>query len=179
MCQRLTCGSGPVPPPAGCCPSRGAHCSDCPTLPFHHVIKESLSYMEDWSSGYTTELEHPFRICKTPPKRESRTQENTETFLGFLPILGGEIIDICLPRWALQVAQTIKNPPARVGDTGDMGTIPGSGRSGIENGNPLQYCCLENSMDREAWRATVHGVTNNLTHGAHTHTLHLDTPPRG
>ena len=40
-----------------------------------------------------------------------------------------------------------------------MGSIPGSGRSpGVENGNPLQYSCLENSMDREAWRATGHGV---------------------
>ena len=42
---------------------------------------------------------------------------------------------------------------------GDLGSIPGSGRSpGEGNGNPLQYSCLENSMDRGAWRATVHGV---------------------
>ena len=42
---------------------------------------------------------------------------------------------------------------------GDPGSIPGSGRSpGEGNGNPLQYSCLENSMDRGAWRATVHGV---------------------
>ena len=50
----------------------------------------------------------------------------------------------------------VKNLPA---NTGDMGSIPGLGRSpGEENGNPLQYSCLENSMDRGAWRATVHGV---------------------
>ena len=50
----------------------------------------------------------------------------------------------------------VKNLPARAGDTG---LIPGSGRSlGVGNGNPLQYSCLENSMDREAWWATVHGV---------------------
>ena len=43
---------------------------------------------------------------------------------------------------------------------GDPGSIPGSGRSpGVGNDNPLQYFYLENSMDREAWRATVHGVT--------------------
>ena len=43
---------------------------------------------------------------------------------------------------------------------GDLGSIPGSGRSpGEGNGNPLQYVCLENPMDREAWQATVHGVT--------------------
>ena len=44
----------------------------------------------------------------------------------------------------------------------DMGSIPGSGRSpGGEYGNPLQYSCLENPMDREAWWATVHGVTKS------------------
>ena len=46
----------------------------------------------------------------------------------------------------------IKNPPANAGDAGDMGLTPGSGRSpGVGNGNPLQYSCLENSMDRGAW----------------------------
>ena len=45
-------------------------------------------------------------------------------------------------------------------NAGDLGSIPGSGRSpGEGNGNPLQYSCLENLMDRGAWRATVHGVT--------------------
>ena len=44
-------------------------------------------------------------------------------------------------------------------DTGDLGSIPGSGRSpGKRNGYPLQYSCLENSMDRGAWRASVYGV---------------------
>ena len=44
----------------------------------------------------------------------------------------------------------------------DPGLIPGSGRSlGEGNGNPLQYSCLENSMDRGAWRATVHGVAKS------------------
>ena len=47
---------------------------------------------------------------------------------------------------------------------GDLGSIPGSGRSpGEGNGNPLQYSCLENPMDRRAWRATVHGVTKSQT----------------
>ena len=54
----------------------------------------------------------------------------------------------------------VKNPPANAGDTGDIGLIPGSGRSpGGGHGNPLQYSCLENAMDRGAWWATVHGVT--------------------
>ena len=47
---------------------------------------------------------------------------------------------------------------------GDMGLIPGLGRSPREgNGNPLQYSCLEKSMDRGAWWATVHGVTKSWT----------------
>ena len=55
----------------------------------------------------------------------------------------------------------VENPPV---NAGDVGSIPGSGRfSGEGNGNPLQYFCLENSMDRGAWRATVHGVTKNWT----------------
>ena len=58
----------------------------------------------------------------------------------------------------------VKNPPANAGDTRDTGSIPGSGRSpGIRNGNPLRYPCLENPMDREAWRATVHRITTNQT----------------
>ena len=57
------------------------------------------------------------------------------------------------------MALVIKNPSANAGDIRDTGLIPGSGRSpGKGNGNPLQYSCLENPMDRRAWWATVHGV---------------------
>ena len=53
----------------------------------------------------------------------------------------------------------VKNLPANIGD---MGLIPGLGRSpGEGNGNPLQYSCLGNSMDRGAWWATVHGVADS------------------
>ena len=52
----------------------------------------------------------------------------------------------------------VKNLPANAGDAEDAGSIPGMGRSpGGRNGNPLQYSCLENSMDRGAWQATVVG----------------------
>ena len=56
----------------------------------------------------------------------------------------------------------VKNLPASAGDPRNAGLIPGSGRSpGLGNGNPLQHSYLENSMDREAWRATVHGVAKS------------------
>ena len=58
----------------------------------------------------------------------------------------------------------VRNPPANAGDARDPGLIPGSGRSpGVENGNPLQYSCLKNPMDRGAWWATVVGVTKSWT----------------
>ena len=58
----------------------------------------------------------------------------------------------------------VKNLSANAGDTGDVGSIPGSGRSpGVRNGNPLQYSCLGNPMDTRAWQTTVHGVTKSQT----------------
>ena len=57
-----------------------------------------------------------------------------------------------------------KNSPANAGDARDVGLIPGSGRSpGEGNGNPVQYSCLENPMDRGTWLATVHGVAKGQT----------------
>ena len=56
----------------------------------------------------------------------------------------------------------VKNPPANTEDIRDMGSISVSGRyPGEGNGNPFQYSCLENPMDREAWQATVHGVAKS------------------
>ena len=66
----------------------------------------------------------------------------------------------------------VKNPPTNAGDAGDKGSIPGPGRSPSGGTGPLQCSCLENSMDRGAWRAAVHGVT-----GSHT-TKQLSKHPR-
>ena len=63
---------------------------------------------------------------------------------------------------ASQVALVIKNPPANAGDLRVVDSIPGSGRSpGGGYGNSLQYSCLENLMDRGAWRVRVYGVTKS------------------
>ena len=57
-----------------------------------------------------------------------------------------------------------KNPPASAGDARDTGSVPGSGSSpGVGSGNPLQYSCLENPMDRGALRAIVHRVSQSDT----------------
>ena len=74
----------------------------------------------------------------------------------------------------------VKHLPVNAGDARDLGSIPGSGRSpGEGNGNPLQYSCLENPMDRGAWWATVHGVAKSwtwLSNWVCTHTPTLRTP---
>ena len=64
----------------------------------------------------------------------------------------------------------VKNQTANAGIARDTGLIPGSGRSpGVGNGNPLQYCCLEKSMDRGAWQATAHGVAKSQHNWAAEH----------
>ena len=68
--------------------------------------------------------------------------------------------------------QSVKNPPVNGGDTGNIGSIPGSGISpGEGNGNPLQYSCLGNPVDRGAWWAAVHGVAKSRTYLATEHVL--------
>ena len=60
--------------------------------------------------------------------------------------------------WASQVVQAVKNPPAKAGESGDVGLIPRSGRSpGGGLGNPFQYSCLAKIPWRGAWQAIVHG----------------------
>ena len=76
---------------------------------------------------------------------------------------------LTLSSYGLSVNWTWSSPGGSDGkesacSTRDSDSIPGSGRSpGEGNGNPLQYSCLENSMDRGAWRATDHGVAKNRT----------------
>ena len=62
------------------------------------------------------------------------------------------------------MALAVEKPPANAGDAIDTGSIPESGRSpGGGHGNPLQYPCLQNRMDRGAWRATMHWVAKSQT----------------
>ena len=70
----------------------------------------------------------------------------------------------CYSLWASQVALVAENPPNNAGNTRDVGLITGSGRSPeVGNGNPLQYSCLRNFMDRGAWWVTVHGESESCS----------------
>ena len=65
---------------------------------------------------------------------------------------------------SFQSGSAVENLPAKAGDAGEVGSIPGLGRSpGGGHGNSLQYSCLENPMNRGAWRATAHGVAKSQT----------------
>ena len=76
-----------------------------------------------------------------------------------------------LDTWVIQImtgdfpgSPVVKNLPAKAGDTGDVDSVPGSGRSlGGGNGNPLQYSCMEYSMDRGAWWVAVHVAAKSQT----------------
>ena len=76
------------------------------------------------------------------------------------------------------MAHWVKNSPANAGDLRDSGSIPGLGRSpGGEPGNPLEYSCLENPMERGAWQATVHRVTESDMSEATEHTCTMAAQP--
>ena len=87
----------------------------------------------------------------------------------FLNVFGEEAkeewyVMICANYMKYTGGPVVKNPPANAGDTRDMGSIPGSGRSPEEgNGNPPQHSCLKNPMNRGAWQAIVYEVAKSQT----------------
>ena len=94
-------------------------------------------------------------ICQCPSSHTAYRYNNENFYAHFLwQIIG----------FRTTVVLVVKNPPANAGNIRDVGSIPGSGRSPRGgHGNPLQYSCLENPMDRAFWRATVHGVAQIQT----------------
>ena len=82
---------------------------------------------------------------------------------------------VTLDEGASSVTQLVKNLPANAGDIRDVSSIPGSGRSpGGGHNYPLQYSYLENSINRGAWQATVHGVAKSWTRLSASH-FHFST----
>ena len=89
---------------------------------------------------------------------------NRTTLLASYSILQCTLVASLHSTGASQVVLMVKNLPADAGDTRDVGCIPGLGRSpGERKGDPLQYSCLENSLDRGAQQAIVHGVAESWT----------------
>ena len=122
----------------------------------------------------------------SPPAHKTSSplcEHEPHVFMGCLLAAGGQEGDTayCCSPFSLQILNrcnimvrialrgfpgdtVVKNLPANAGDARDVDLIPGSGRSpGVGNGNPPQYSCLENSMDRGAWLARVQEVTNSQT----------------
>ena len=116
-----------------------------------HGVAKSKSRFSDW-----TTTNH--RVSKNPSRRKGRKQ------LDGLAPLSNQAQSV---NWGVYYendfpgGSVVNNPPA---NAGDAGSIPGSERCpGEGNGNPLQYSCLGNPMDRRVWQATVHGVPKNQT----------------
>ena len=118
-----------------------------------------------------------------------RGSPGQNTGVGCLPLLQGILLTQEL-NWGLQLCTIlyqltyqgssdgsgVNNPSANEGDAGDVGLIPGlESPPGEENGNPLQYSCLGNPMDRGAWWATAHRVTKNRTQ-VHRHIYEMFSP---
>ena len=84
---------------------------------------------------------------------------------GWTRNVGGRLLGLRTPCSLIfnPFVQTALGNMDDTGDAGGLGLIPGSRSSGVGNGNPLQYSCLENSMDRRAWQPTVHGVAKSWT----------------
>ena len=88
---------------------------------------------------------------------------NSDLVIYNLAMYLGDLLNFSEHSFPSQVALVEKNPTSNAGDVRDMGLIPGSGRSPEEGNDPLQYSCLENSVDRGAWWATVHGDAKGWT----------------
>ena len=116
------------------------------------------SWLSKWNTwGFSEGPDHPLVVCQTLMKEAKPNQVR--------PQRQPKSSDIALYcDGGLWRGRVVKNPPANAGDARDVGLIPGSRRvPGEENGNPLQYSCLENPMDRGAWQAEVHGVAKSWT----------------
>ena len=104
------------------------------------------------------------RVTHMPCSTFHWSEQVTAPDWAFYPFFFFFLVEVLLIWGASQVARVVKNPPANAGDVRDAGSIPGWGRSpGEGNGNPLQYSCLENPMDRRTWWAAVHGVAKSWT----------------
>ena len=142
-----------------------------------------------WAGDHQEKGSKPEMVRWFPGDRKDRN--SFECWVSGYPIKGNQgvkrtwlrkfmfFIEPCYFWGASQVVLMVKNPPAKAGDTRDVASIPGLGRSpGEGHGNPLKYSRLENLMDRGVWQATVHGVTKSWTRLKwHEHACTLSSRP--
>ena len=127
----------------------------------------NFSLLIDFQAKEINVTEHPLWSCVLgayEERREIAKKTDTTPLTELTPATAGDLREAGSVLGALQVVLEVKNPLANAGDARDMGLILGLGRSPeVGNDTPLQYSCLENSMDRGAWLATVHGVIKSWT----------------
>ena len=122
-----------------------------------------------WDEGPTSSFEYGYPVFPAPFVENTtlsplnvlgtlfKNQLTTDTWVYFCTI--NSIPLICVSILGFSNGSLVKESACNAGDTGNVGSIPGSGRSPEGgNGNPLQYSCQENPMDRGVWWATVHKV---------------------
>ena len=117
-------------------------------------------------SGPSSSLQHQKVNQSLPPVKEfiTDTAASTAFNLSSNCMIKVHFRHLEVGEGTSQGGRVVNNPPANAGNTRDTGSVPGSGRfPGEGNGNPLQYSCLENSMDRGVWWPTVHGVAKSWT----------------
>ena len=130
--------------------------------------QKTVSPPRFWNNFGTLQSIEGLKISKGRPHHFRQVQIQPRIALSLWDLVWmmmcQEIISILI--WgASQVVIVARNPPANSRDIRDTGSIPGSRSPGVESGNPLQYSCLGNSMDREAWWATVHGAQSRYLFG--------------
>ena len=130
--------------------SRNSFFSEC-------LILMSVKRSSSFNCFLISEKAVLFSFCNFPLQAISLILKIS--ILAYFSCIKAKLGQFLLPRWC-----SGKEFAANAEATGDMGSIPGLRGSPGGNGNPLQYSCLENSMDRGVWQATVQRVTQSQTH---------------
>ena len=131
----------------------------------HGVSMSSSSPSPSWNIHVFTNLEAILNLRLFKNRSQSPVlllpEAGSETPIKYLVVLMTSSHP-GVPGVGRGMALVVKNLPASAGDVGDTGSIPESGKApGEGHGNPLQYSCLENLMDRGAWWVTVHRITQS------------------
>jgi len=125
-------------------------------------ITDSMDVESQWTLG-VGDGQGGLACCNSWGRKESDT---TERLIWS---------DLKPERFIFPGGTVLKNLPANARNQRDTGLILGSGCPGVESGNPLQYSCLKNTMDRGAWQATVHRVAKSRTWLSNCACTHTDT----